>query len=191
MPNKNHLLFILPIAAILLLPLLISSCKQPDETSPPQLPKQTFCDTCLPPITTTGKKTFGCKVNGKVWLPKRGWTKPDMYADYYNNELIIYGYNDITTERLGFSIKPIADTATFTFPNGHLESGVGAYSLIRDSRVIQFVSNPLNRGKIEILRFDLERGIFSGTFEFDVYDEYNQSNGDTIHITEGRFDIIK
>ena len=38
----------------------------------------------LPPETTTGAMTFGCKVNGKVFVPKDGRGKPGLYVQYVN-----------------------------------------------------------------------------------------------------------
>ena len=36
----------------------------------------------LPPETTTGAMTFGCKVDGKVFVPKDGKGKPGLYVQY-------------------------------------------------------------------------------------------------------------
>ncbi|MBA3675303.1 MAG: hypothetical protein H0W75_10195, partial [Chitinophagaceae bacterium] len=36
----------------------------------------------LPPETTTGAMTFGCKVNGQVFVPKDGRGKPGLIAQY-------------------------------------------------------------------------------------------------------------
>ena len=46
--------------------LALPSCKKDKEISGGggQTPQQ------LPPITTEGKNTFGCLVNGQVWLPE-------------------------------------------------------------------------------------------------------------------------
>lgn len=38
----------------------------------------------LPPETTTGANTFGCKVNGKVFVPRDGKGKPGLYCQYVN-----------------------------------------------------------------------------------------------------------
>lgn len=40
----------------------------------------------LPPETTTGAMTFGCKVNGKVFVPRDGRGKLDLYCQYANLE---------------------------------------------------------------------------------------------------------
>jgi hypothetical protein len=38
----------------------------------------------LPPETTTGAMTFGCKVNGQIFVPKDGNGKPGLYVKYIN-----------------------------------------------------------------------------------------------------------
>lgn len=38
----------------------------------------------LPPETQTGAYTFGCNVNGKVFVPRDGRRKPGLYAQYVN-----------------------------------------------------------------------------------------------------------
>ena len=38
----------------------------------------------LPPETTTGAMTFGCKVNGKVFVPKDGRGRPGLFVQYVN-----------------------------------------------------------------------------------------------------------
>ncbi|MCC6289338.1 MAG: hypothetical protein IT249_15775 [Chitinophagaceae bacterium] len=38
----------------------------------------------LPPETTTGANTFGCKVNGKVFVPRDGNGRPGLYCQYVN-----------------------------------------------------------------------------------------------------------
>ena len=66
---KNKCLLLTWLLAV---PLLWGGCDKPlfqpnkDNTEEPEE---------LPPITTTGENTFGCLVNGEVWLP----AGPDRY----------------------------------------------------------------------------------------------------------------
>jgi hypothetical protein len=39
----------------------------------------------LPPITSEGKNTFGCRVNGKVWLPEKSWRGPAFGIQFVDN----------------------------------------------------------------------------------------------------------
>ena len=40
----------------------------------------------LPPITQTGENTFGCLVDGEVWLPKGSLLKQDISVDYNKSQ---------------------------------------------------------------------------------------------------------
>ncbi|MBA3675300.1 MAG: hypothetical protein H0W75_10180 [Chitinophagaceae bacterium] len=54
--------------------LTAASCKKPGSDNTDQ----------LPPETTTGAMTFGCKVNGEVFIPLDGRGKPGLIAQYVN-----------------------------------------------------------------------------------------------------------
>lgn len=165
-----------------------TGCKLPEDTPPTsQPPKQTFCDTCLPPITTTGPTSFGCRVNGKVWLPKDGFNQK-MFADYYDSSIYIVGTNGEAMERVSFSLMTITDTGTFTFPNNNFEYASAGFRYINRPSSENFYSIPISKGKIQFLRFDIDSGKYAGTFEFDLY---SNDFKDTIHITDGRFMIHK
>jgi hypothetical protein len=74
---KHTITLFLLTASFICCSLLFHSCtKTPDEPEPDPTP--TPCTNCLPPITTEGKNTFGCKVNGKIWLPKGGGGSPEL-----------------------------------------------------------------------------------------------------------------
>ncbi len=186
MPNKNHLLFILPIAAILLLPLLISSCQQPDSYITPVGPPP--CDTCLPPITTTGPTSFGCRVNGKVWLPKDvWWYTPRIKADYYDSNLFI-GTENSGGEKIGFNIEVASEGLNVVFPDSDYKTSAGYSKFENGTLQFNFEAEPISHGQIKLLRCDIDSGKYAGTFEFDVY---SKDFKDTIHITDGRFMIHK
>ena len=63
---KNILTILVSVAIILS---LASSCK-----------KEKMPD-ALPPITTEGKGTFGCKINGEIWIPK---TQDEFLGNNFN-----------------------------------------------------------------------------------------------------------
>src|SRR3977135_4034858 len=44
----------------------------------------------LPPITQDGKNTFGCKVDGLIWLPY--WPCHSLVAGAYQLDYAIYSY---------------------------------------------------------------------------------------------------
>ncbi len=170
----------------------LQNCKDTEfEPKKKPTPAPTRCDTCLPDITTKGLSTFGCRVNGKVWLPVMGYLTPESSANYYNGNLNIQGYNSNLGESLGFNIKVAEEGIKITFPNSNYQTSAGFNKIVNGQLLLELGTEPILSGKIELLRCDLDNGIYSGTFEFDVYDKYNKYDIDTIHITDGRFDLLE
>jgi hypothetical protein len=174
---------------LLLLPLLglggLNSCSIL-ETPEPQLPAE----------TQEGKNTFGCLVNGKVWIPYFGGT--DIYntqatkatfdpfnegqfsirasqKNDYNNKLhlLIIG-TPINGKTYNFN-------KTANFQIGDIIMGVSSYNNC------SYVSPDLTyfTGKSQIKKFDLQSRVIAGTFECTL----KTSSCDTIKITQGRFDM--
>ncbi|MEI6509304.1 MAG: DUF6252 family protein, partial [Bacteroidota bacterium] len=131
---------------------------------------------------TNGAGTFGCRVNGKVWLPQSG-RYPGVSADLIGNQIQISGYNTNSDEWIGITINPVSDTCYYKFPKYDLIKASGLYLNNKD-----FITDSLKKGYIHYLRVDYNQGVFSGIFEFDTY---STNKNDTIHITDGRFDIHK
>src|SRR5688500_14167723 len=61
------------------------SC-QDDPPAPPPEPT-------LPPITQTGENTFGCRIDGEVWLRGGSGFAPILSADFYHNGINILAAN--------------------------------------------------------------------------------------------------
>lgn len=162
----------------------LSNCKDTVDDDPNINPIVTPCN-CLPPITTTGAGTFGCKVNGKLWVSKRGRGIEPQWWEYFNNHVIIHGYNDDSQIFLNLEVGNLSDTGMYTFYSSGLERQWGNYLEGTNG----YWADTLRTGYLHILRLDLVNGIISGTFEMDLYDKYHQHGNDTLHITEGRFDF--
>jgi hypothetical protein len=145
----------------------------------------------LPPITMEGKNTFGCFVNGKVWLPKGSRFIQAVLSTYFSGPAqrrnLSFGAENVDSGS-GFVFyvnNPIlidqnyllTDTTTEVF---YGENGFGHIGCdYEDDHVVA--------GKLKILKFDLSENIVAGTFEFT---SFNPACGDTVKITEGRFDIV-
>jgi hypothetical protein len=145
-------------------------------------PKET-----LPPATQTGANTFGCYVNGKLWLPK-GYNGTSNLSPGYDpnfNGKIIF---DIATYRI------VSDNSRQYFDiaiTGMNKEGV--YPVDTHSGNVYFSINSCDysysdatvfkQGSITITKLNLP--IVSGTFDFKIY----KSGCDTIKFTQGRFDI--
>jgi len=162
-----------------------SQCKK-NKTEEPQ----------LPPETTTGAMTFGCKVNGQIFLPKDGNGRPGLFVQYVNLgnvpdggwHLNIPAYNYSTkkgvsietdslllVEGMTYQFKTTIGTANAFYRENTSDGGVSVYPKFDN-----------DSGSIFISKFDQLNRILSGTFSFIGT---NATTGLTVNITEGRFDI--
>lgn len=158
----------------------------------------------LPPITTTGANTFGCRINGKVWVPSkrpkgdlpqieggivtRG--RPDGTVDINWYKLLIFTYSDNTS---GFQLFLSRINSPGEYPLYYTDC-VFPSCLSRPNYVYYYegenefsaLSQP--ESKLNLLRYDTINKIFSGTFSFKAK-IFNGNRVDTINVTDGRFDI--
>ena len=148
----------------------------------------------LPPETQTGANTFGCLVDGKVFLPKGDpFAGPVKKAQY-----------QIVNGRQGFGVSAKNSTSGLVKGVGiHGDSvsiNVGTYNLadyntmgilsgsyaeFLSGNINEFYTNTINRGQLVIKKFDTVNQIVSGTFWFDA----KNSSGQIVQIREGRFDM--
>lgn len=149
----------------------------------------------LPPITQTGANTFGCLVDGVAWLPngtkpQNGGPNIQVYVDptFQGGAFYVTGhqYKNFQT-KISFGSGGCTNGGFFdiALPFQALD-----YNRFNNSvNTCEFSSSDIGtyrRGFFNILRYDLTSGIFSGTFEFTIK---SQSCGDSIKITNGRFDV--
>ena len=147
----------------------------------------------LPPETTTGAMTFGCKVNGKVFVPKDGRGRPGLFVQYVNLGngvgggwfLNISADNWVPSTPEGITISTdsllVVDGATYTFK--YRKKGFPGAIYFNG---YQYNASDNNLGELKIKKFDSINRIISGTFFFTGSDFLNIQ---TVNITEGRFDI--
>ena len=142
----------------------------------------------LPPATQEGKNTFGCLVNGRVWLPRgnNGKTNLDASYDpsYQNGSLDVGAYRiyDSVDQFIAIGGKNINTVGEYLFSS---QSDAGA--LLNDKKTNCSYNDPDNiiSGNLNITRLDVNGRIISGTFEFSLA----KSDCDTVKVTEGRFDM--
>ncbi|MEJ7627151.1 MAG: hypothetical protein WKF35_09830 [Ferruginibacter sp.] len=170
---------------------IAASCKK-DKTQIPltELEK-------LPPITQTGANTFGCLVNGIAWLPngskpQTGGPNIQVYVDptFQGGRFSITG-NKYKEPNQFISIGSFKCTSSGLFNFDSSYNGLQFYRNIYASNYVDYSTNDsgiFKKGYINIIRYDLASGIFSGTFEGKLH-KVNGSYGDTINITNGRFDV--
>ncbi len=147
----------------------------------------------LPPETTTGAMTFGCKINGQVFVPRDGRGRPGLFCQYVNLGtgpgggwyLNISADNWLPSTPEGVTIATdsllISEGGTYPFKYRKKEFPGAFYQ--NGPRYDAFDNNS---GQLKIKRFDNINRIISGTFFFTGTDN---STGLTVNITEGRFDI--
>jgi hypothetical protein len=173
------------ILSITLMPLLMLSMQHCDEGQPK--PKTELEK--LPPATQEGKDTFGCLINGKAWYAK---TTTNAFSDYQLGSLSIGAKVFEPFQSMGISLLE---------RQGDSPLGTGTYNLIStepyepwvmffSSFTCQYGGSSNDKvdtinGTMEITRFDKEKYIISGLFEFTLA----HNNCDTLKITDGRFDI--
>jgi hypothetical protein len=153
------------------------SCEKEDE------------DPQLPPVTQTGEDTFGCLVNGEVWLPKaydlfplklvvlervnekRIWRIEARQGFASNFYFGIYE-NSLKEEKVIISVDELDAT--------------GLYFSSKDFEKPSFSWRQELPGELIITKLDTINMILSGTFWFDAVNDIDEK----VEIRDGRFDLI-
>jgi Family of unknown function (DUF6252) len=143
----------------------------------------------LPKPTQKGLNTFGCKINGEVWIPdgKKGAIpalKPIAggFSKSGNNTFSIYLH----------TIKSNDQSLLLSLPNAVVGDNFFSqtlpgrinYAEFSDGNFVPFQTSSVNTGKVTITRADTVSKILSGTFEF-----VGGRGNEKVVVTEGRFDI--
>lgn len=172
----------------------------------------------LPPKTQTGENTFGCKVNGKLWLPyaERSFAQSGpLKWELGNNTFSLKPYNEkdyfqgiLVSLRPGESIQEgktyfydVNDSVRYHTPdstNYYLSWGGVVTKECNYGLPTHGVS--YSEGWIKITKYaplakESNIGIIAGEFEYKTYPnrslqfEACDTLTQPIHVTEGRFDI--
>lgn len=148
----------------------------------------------LPPETQSGANTFGCLIDGQVFLPKGDpFGGPIKRAQYqfvngkqgFSVSAKNSGSNLVKS--VGFQGDSIfINNGTFDLTTSNT-SGVlfGSYVEFQSGNINEFTTTIINRGQLVIKKFDTINQIVSGTFWFDA----NNINGQVVQVREGRFDM--
>ena len=158
----------------------------------------------LPPATQVGANTFGCKVNGKNWIPNGGpgfgGPKPieggfvvriisgnagnpqervviNVNAYKKNGEIINLYINKRQTGYYQFN------SITAILPYSNYPPNYGAFANSQG----WFITNDKSTGEINITRCDTVNAILSGTFSFKA--ALHSDPSQRVEVTDGRFDI--
>lgn len=180
MKFKNLLLF-------LLTSILLSGfhCKK-DKTPEEQLPLE----------TQTGAGTFGCLVNGKLFLPKGSpFGGPILSCAY---QFINGGYyfhlaakNDgviLTSVAINTDSLFISANSTYVLEDFFKKGAASGQYFVANNNTTtwtEFLTTPTITGQLKITKFDEINRIVSGTFWFDAVN----SIGEKVQVRNGRFDM--
>jgi len=136
-----------------------------------------------------GKNTFGCLVNGNVWLPKGDLFVSGINADYTSGKFLVLGASirsSSYSSSFSFLIfDPILNNKTYILKDTSIARAV-FYERVSNNKSCSYENYQVFDGSLTITKFDTKKSIVSGTFQFSTY---NPSCGDTIKVTQGRFDI--
>ncbi|MGQ0738422.1 MAG: hypothetical protein ACT4OJ_05120 [Bacteroidota bacterium] len=154
----------------------------------------------LPPETQTGANTFGCLVNGQIFLPGGAQLSGGSLNSIYQHIIPTSpsGYTfGVSAKNQRESCLP--KTVAFGFDSVQMSAGIyplvlrkngkggGAYQLFpcNQSYYIEYLTNDQIIGELNLKKFDLNNQIASGTFWFDAVG----NGGQKIEVREGRFDV--
>lgn len=169
---------------VFLLPFLFSaSCKKGVTPTPISVAEE------LPLATQDGKNTFGCLINGNVWVPYK--TDFSRKLEVWYDPSYHLGTLRIIAERrkkdIDQSITIACDTLNKpgTYQIGKRPGRIYFDDLIKGCVYSDFDSSVQTSGILTVTKLDISNRIMSGTFEFIIF----KSGCDTIKATQGRFDI--
>lgn len=176
----------------------------------------TACDEPLPRPSRKGKNTFGCKINGKNFVPNGGsflsGIKP-LRAGYYEGDKTLrihaFGHEESksgikSTTTIDLYVENIRGEGTYPInldtnppPNGTTYTSYGMYYFVDEQSYIpnttifgnpyHYITRAALPGKVKITKLDWVDKTISGTFEFEAVNVQNPN--DIAKITKGRFDI--
>jgi hypothetical protein len=171
------------ILALILLSL--TACKKDKHINDPGTPPQQQ----LPPITTEGKNTFGCLVNGNVWLPEVTPYQMFQYplvSSFQNDIFFLKATKRIhqnTSQSIEMKIHNLITEQTYFLNSNSTFENWGGFA--DNIKSCLYITDSTQVGTVEILKLDIPNKIIAGTFEMKLW-----KNGcDTINITNGRFDV--
>lgn len=155
----------------------------------------------LPPVSTSGVNSFGCKIDGSVFAPDFESFMSDqaLFANDFLNEIDISAFNnqkwrsrgtgcDNTIVSIIFNknkLGKIKDTAYISLIKCIEENENGDTRLSYNAKLIK---NSNTDNSFELLKFDTvsqNKIVFSCKFSAIVENEA----GETKNITDGRFDV--
>ncbi|HEV3222728.1 MAG TPA: hypothetical protein VGZ90_07610 [Puia sp.] len=153
----------------------------------------------LPPMTQDGKNTFGCMVNGEVWIPYSQCGLINFLTHCEELQSVVTPFD--TTSKLPLEVDLFASRkigqgsfTSFIIRTRILKTGKFDSSFIviytRDS-ISYYLQYPISHvsNAITVTKLDTVNKIVSGTFYFTLYNSSYGFTSDSLVVTDGRFDV--
>ncbi|TXB61583.1 hypothetical protein [Phaeodactylibacter luteus] len=179
---KNKFLLLTWLLAV---PLLWPGCDKPNDC--PELK--------LPPLTTEGLNTFGCVIDGEVWVPHVDWQLIQTPLDF--GEITVVHHEEVNHFYIRVDRRPNGECDE-TDQVIHIGLNIKEINESDDSLIGSASFNDWNTGNwqyrldttvsrvVDIHKFDLDERILSGTFSFDFKD---YGTDEVREVRDGRFDL--
>lgn len=145
----------------------------------------------LPKATQEGKNTFGCKVDGEIYIAQIqgisfSGAKPVTVNNFQTNGFILSTIDSRTGEsyskRVLIQLPYLQTTGKYQLGSS---SSYGQYEF-NYSPGPNYQTDATHTGTVTITRCDLTNQIYSGTFSFTAIDN---NTGQVVKVTDGRFDV--
>lgn len=143
----------------------------------------------LPPLTTEGKQTFGCLMNGKAWpdsyyfdFGSSGYGKGIFELDFYTQDPSTGNPDEEVSINIAYKIF---GPGHYVIPFG---SNLMKTNFVVDYRntVYQSTITPDLYAVLDLTKLDTINHVMAGTFEFTIFNEFNWKS---LNVTKGRFDF--
>jgi hypothetical protein len=184
--------FTLKSLCLLVLSLIFSCQKTDPDPDPFNYVQPTDPYHTLPEITQEGKNTFGCLVNGVVWVPRVEIVVPWYTLDFQFSEknpkaigniscrILSTTQDDFMTVVFGPTFfKPgIYDMTFKNYSDMYFLSKHKDYDAMKSDSLFNYV---------KVNYIDTSKNIVSGQFQFKLFNNANPK--DSIKVTDGRFDL--
>ncbi len=151
-------------------------------------------DNGLPCATTEGLNTFGCKVNGTNWVAEAAFSVGGAIAleGEYNESTGGFWLkgtrktdNDAVYEYIKFYAVDISSTGVYEM-SVLTDEILGFYDFKSNYPCQGYYHDTLNKGDLTISFLSTDEDVITGTFSAVFI---NATCGDTLYLTDGRFDF--
>jgi hypothetical protein len=180
----KHRIFLMVVATLFFL----ASCKKEKNQNTTDIPG-------LPPVTETGANTLGFLLNGVPWVPAGNNGTANLSIDFdpgFNNGIVniaAYSAKNLQISQLVLFIKDSLNSLSvfpFSYKIGKAFLGGVIFTDTNSCERHSEDSTNYCSGVIRISKLDWTNNIITGVFECKLF---NPNCGDTIKITNGRFDM--